>query len=214
MDLALHARVLRRHRVLVTVGLLAATALALLSYVRVGSDGVHYRSGEQWQSVTRLFAAQQGVALTPTGSPSVDPTGFAIIAAQFANSDAVLRMLRSNRGLTRDGKLIGTVDAGPLRDSDNQPLPFIEIAGTAPSPSAARSLARHAAAAMSAYVQQRQADVPKRQRITLQVVSRPSVPELAAGRSKGPTMFIFLAIASLTVGAAYVRENLRGGPGR
>jgi hypothetical protein len=210
LDLALHLRVLSRHRVLLAVGFTAAVALALLSYVRIGPDGVEYRKQEHWRSVTRLFVAERGYPFRPTGSSNVDPTTFAVIAAQFANSDAVLQTLKRDPEVSRGGKVNGIVEASPLKDLNDQFLPFIEVAGIGPSPSAAQSLARRAAAAISTYVEQRQTGVPPRRQVTLQLVSRPSQPELLEGRPKGTTLFLFLAIVSLTFVAVYVLENIRG----
>ena len=64
---------------------------------------------------------------------------------------------------------------------------------------------------MERYMAQRQAvdGVPKNQQIVLQVVSVPTTPRVRAGRPKGPTMFIFVALSCLAVAAAYVRENLQ-----
>jgi hypothetical protein len=53
MDLPRLARTVARHRVIATLGLLAAIALALLSYVRVdpfGDPAFRYRSEPIWAS--------------------------------------------------------------------------------------------------------------------------------------------------------------------
>ena len=65
MDLALHFRVLSRHKALLIGGLLVAALLAVFSYVSVGPGGISYRHQEKWQSVTRLFAAQSGYPFKP-----------------------------------------------------------------------------------------------------------------------------------------------------
>jgi hypothetical protein len=211
VDLALHLRTLSRHRLIVALGLTAAIVLAAMTYVSVGPGGVHYRGQEEWRSVTRLFASPSGVAITPAaGTATVDPTAFALIAAEFANSDAVLQRLRKDRRVSSRGKINGEVEASPLRDDNSNPLPFIEVAGIAPTPTAAQTLAQHAAHAISAYVLQRQQGAPKRKLITLQVVSEPSDPELLQGRPKSRALFVFVGLLSLTLIVVYVLENARG----
>jgi hypothetical protein len=211
VDLSLHLRVLARHRVLLAGGLTAAIVLALLSYVRIGPDGVQYRKQELWRSTTRLFVAEKGFPFRPTGQAPVDPTTFAVIASQFANSDAVMRMLKKDAKVSKNGNVNGLVEASPATDNNDQFLPFIDVSGLAPSAAGSQALAARAAAAISTYVQQRQAGVPERKRVTLQVVSRPNLPVLLQPRSKSATLFLFLGILCLTFIAVYVRENLRGG---
>ncbi len=212
MDLSVHFRVLSRHRVLLGIGLTVAILAALLSYVSVGPSGIHFRAGQEWQSSTRLFAATGGSLVRPENPdvPTIDATAFAVIASEFANSDAVKQEVTGKTRLP-DGEAI---QAFPLTDNNDDFLPFIQVDGIAPTPARARALSGRAARSVTRYVEERQvADrVPERKRVTLQVVTRPSSPELLEGRPLGPSIFLFLAIASLTIGAAYVIENLRRGP--
>ena len=62
MDLYLYARVLWRFRLLVLAGLALAIALATLSVLRIGPDGVSYRD-------SRLWAADMKIAVTQRGCP-------------------------------------------------------------------------------------------------------------------------------------------------
>ena len=204
MDLALHFRVLSRYRRLVVVGLLAAVFLALLAYVRIGPDGISYRQTEKWQSVARLFATAGGNPFGAVGDDSsrTDPTTSAVLAAEFANSDAVTRILAT------DGRLEGEVVAA-ANQVDGEFLPFIDVAGIASKPAAARNLARRAAEAMSQYVSARQAGIKAARRVTLELVNAPDEPTLVEGRSKTMPVMIFLAVMSVVIGLAYIRENLR-----
>jgi hypothetical protein len=204
MDLALHFRVLSRYRRFVLVGVLVAIVLAFLAYVRVGPDGIGYREAERWQSTARLFASVGGDPFrAPTAqTPTADPTTFAILAAEFANSDAVIARLEQN-GQMR-GEVLATVNqvAGDF-------VPFIDVAGIDASPAAARNLANRAAAAMKEYVASRQGSTRPSRRVTLELVNAPADPILVGGRSKTLPVMIFFAIVSLVVGTVYVRENLR-----
>lgn len=208
MDLAVHLRVLSRHRVLAILGFGAAIVLATLSYVKVSPDGVSYRQNEKWQSITRLSAAQDGNPFRPAGPASVDTTTFAVLATQYANSDGVRRLLRET------GKINGEIDATTATTESGSFLPFIGVAGIAKSPALATSLSRRAATAISQFVERQQVanDVPPGRRVTLQIVSRPEKPELLEGRKKATPLFLFLALASLTIGGIYAVENLRRSP--
>jgi hypothetical protein len=207
MDLALHSRVLSRHRLLVGAGLVIAVLLAFLAYVRVSPEGISYRQQEKWQSVARLFATQGGHLFSPpassTSTASIDPTSFALLATQFANSDAVKRALR------REGKVNGEVVAS-VGKVEGTFLPFVEVAGIAPTPAAARDLARRASAAIAAFVLTRQENSglkPSKQ-IRLELVNAPERPELVEPRSKTLPVMLFLGVMSIVLFAAYVRENL------
>jgi len=206
MDLALHLRVLGRHRWVLAVGLTLAVMLALLSYVRIDQHGISYRHGEKWKSVTRLAVAQGGKPFRP-GNSDASPSSFAVFASQFSQSDAVKRLLRGN------GKIDGQVTTDTVWSEITGFLPFIDVGGIGPSPADAQALARRGARALSTYVAQQQAasGVKPRSRMLLAVVSRPSAPTVVEGRSKATPMLILLALASLTLGGVYVLDNLRGG---
>jgi hypothetical protein len=205
MDLALHLRVLSRHRVLLVAGLTLAVLLALLSFVRIGPDGVSYRQGEKWKSVTRLTVAQGGKPFAPATS-AVSPTTFAILASQFSASDAVKRLVR------KDGRIEGEVTTDTVWSEATGFLPFIDLAGIAGTPADAQALARRGAKALSTFVEQQQASsgVRRDRRMLLEVVTQSGAPTVAEGRSKATPMLILLAIASITFGGIYVLENVRG----
>ena len=206
MDLALHLRVLGRHRLVLVVGLTLAVVFALLAYVRIDQHGISYRHSEKWKSVTRLAVAQGGKPFRP-GNSDASPSTFAVFASQFSQSDAVKRLLQGN------GKIDGQVTTDTVWSEITGFLPFIDVGGIGPSPADAQALARRGAQALSTYVDQQQAasGVKPRSRMLLAVVSRPSAPTVVEGRSKATPMLIFLALASLTFGGIYVLDNLRGG---
>ena len=89
-----------------------AIALAMLSVVRVSSDGLTYRQTELWTSTTRLGVTQKGfpwgrlLAQDPPdrdagaaalGIPLADPNrlnNLTILYAELATSDPVRRLMR------------------------------------------------------------------------------------------------------------------------
>src|SRR6478672_2060614 len=60
MDLRLYFSVIWRFKFLVVTGVVLALALAILSVVRVTSNGFVYRQAELWSGTTRLGVTQNG----------------------------------------------------------------------------------------------------------------------------------------------------------
>ena len=91
MDLALYARVFWRFRLLVVLGLLLAVTLALLSIVRVSTDGLTYRQQEQWVSRAMLLITEpqfpEGRSVFEQSIPPVSTDTPQTYAAPFANPD-------------------------------------------------------------------------------------------------------------------------------
>lgn len=224
MDLQLYVRVLWRFRLLVAVGVLLASALAILSIVRVSSDGLTYREKELWTSSTRLIVTQQGfpwgrlLAQDPTlsveaarrlGIPLADPNrlnNLTILYAELATADPVLKLMR------RDGPIGGKILATPVVVQDGRyTLPLIDVVAITTSPQRAMRLAMRSAKAFETYLteQQRLNDVPKSDRVVVQQVERPRGADLYRPRSKTMPVVIFIAVMFAIVGLAFLLENLR-----
>jgi hypothetical protein len=191
----------------VTTGLAIAVLLAFLSYVRVGTSGIHYRSEEQWQSTTRLFASQGGYPFKPSSQTSADLTAVALIASQFADTDAVKQFVWPN------GKRDGKIDSSVVTDGTGSVLPFIDVAGVGSTPARAHELALRAAQAISMYATNRQTatGIPSAKQVTFQVVSKSEPPTLIKGRPKGIPIFVFVAVMCVAIGAVYFLESIRRG---
>jgi hypothetical protein len=224
MDFQLYARVLWRFRLLVAIGLLLATTAALVSIVRVGSDGLTYRDNELWSSKTRLGVTQIGfpwgrlfaepasptTKAPPKGEiPIANPARFnelAVLYAELATSDPVLRLVHPN-------ELIGEkIVAMPLRAAESGTmLPLIEVTAISTSPQRAIQLARRSASAVSTYLsdQQRANRVPAADRVVIEEVLRAKEAKLFQPRSKTMPVVIFLALVFATVGLVFLLENLR-----
>lgn len=229
MDLALHLRVLWRFRYLVLCGILLATCLSFLTFVRVsiseGSINIGYRQSEVWKSSVTLFLTQDGFpwgrafqgylpADVDKGQPPV-PIGdtnrlssLATLYAQLASSDAVRRIM------LRDGPLRGGVSATTLAPSLNYsgpPLPLISIEANGPTPTDAVHVARRGTAAFLTYLDEQQSDagIPRRERVIVQVIQRPAGAALVEGRRKTLPMIVFMTTMLAVFGLAFVLENLR-----
>jgi hypothetical protein len=216
MDLRLYGRVVWRFRIIVAIGLLLAVVFAVLSFVSVSfSHGlkVSYRQSEDWQATTLYELSGEGF---PVGSvyaaggakSPLALSSLATVYAQLATGDQVHRRIRQG------GPLHGVVSANSLidsRTSQRSTLPLLAISADAATPDKALKLARRAARAFTGYVtdEQNRSGIPQSQRVQLQVISAPKAPLLVTPRKKTLPIVIFLAIATATIGLAFVLENLR-----
>lgn len=229
MDLRLYARVLWRFRLICLAGFILALLLATLSVVRVGPHGLAYRQSELWSSTTRLGVTQQGFpwgrlfaqepaangTLTPAedgnkhGIPIADPNRFkdlAILYAELATSDPVRRLMR------HDGPPIpGQILAEPVVVQDNQVLPLIDLTAISTTPANAVALAKRGANALATYIKAQQTanKVPSTDRAVVQQILRAKGPKVYRPRSKTMAIVIFLAVMFVTIGLAFLLENLR-----
>jgi hypothetical protein len=210
--------VLRRYRLLVVAGLAASLALAILSYIRVSPSGVAYRSPEIWSNSSTLILSQPGFPEWRSQLDVVSPTdrlaGLADVYAAFATSDAVGRELR-RRGFgdvfADDGEA-GKVTATAVPSTINSAAtPLLQVSASGDTPAAATRLTRAATATLLDVVtaRQRAADIPPSERITLRVVKESGEPVLIVPRSKTPFIIILLGGLTLTVAAAFIRDNTR-----
>ena len=212
MDLRLYASVLWRFKLLVTVGLLLALSLAILSAARVSPDGISYRQTELWASKTRLGVTQNGFPwgrlLAEQASPNSTPrpgevpvaslgrfNELAVLYAELATSDDVFRLVR------RNGPMGGQVIATTLRaPGSGAMLPIVELMAISNSPQGAVRLSRRSATALSSYLQQQQRanKVPVSDRVVLEELLQAKTAEIFQPRSKTLPIVIFLALAFAT----------------
>ena len=90
-------------------------------------------------------------------------------------------------------------------------LPLIDIVAIAPAPLRGDE-ARHAGRDCLPDLltdQQKANKVPDRDRVVIQIVTRPRGAEIFQPRSKTMPLVIFLAVMFATVGLAFLLENLR-----
>ena len=220
MDLPLFLRVVSRFRMIVVIGVLLATTLALLSFVRIGFDGglkLSYRGSEVWESNARLLVTPPGFKWGAT-DPGVDggeiegrlPTLTALYAS-FVTSDQVRTIM-----LREGGPIRGVIFAAPLAANPNGDgtLPVVNITADGFTLLDSIRIANRAAAALQTYVmdQQEAAGIPSRQRIELRPMNTGFSPRLIAPRSKTMPIVIFLAVMFATMSLVFVLENLRPRP--
>ena len=220
MDLALYGRVLRRFGPLVATGVILAAVLAILSLVRVTSHGLSYRRPVVWQSQAQLLLTEPGAPWfrtqipaprTRTGSTtppqSVNLAGLTDLYSQFANGDDVKRLMR------REGApATWSITAAPAVPTiQYAALPVIMLAGHANSANGAVSAVEYGRRALVEYVklQQQAGKIPTDQRINLQTVQAATAPVVVQPRKTMLAVVVFLAVVLVTLGLAFILENLR-----
>jgi len=215
MDIGLYGRVIWRHKLVVTVGVILAVALATLSYVRIGGNGITYREAEQWVSYETISVTQPGFEEgrpTQTGAEPSRLTLLAVLYSKYIDADAVRRRIWPN------GAHGESIEAAPVNmfagssASTSSALPMISIAALADHPRKAQELAARTSDALTKYIGERQdrASVPTGQRVELQPVKRAlsNAPLLWQARSKALPIVIFLTAMIAALGLAFILENL------
>jgi hypothetical protein len=227
MDFQLYARVLWRFRVLVVTGVLLGLALATLSVVKLGPDGITYRQSELWSATTRVGVTQKGFpwgrlfAQDPSDEetslekppqadiPVADPNrlnNLAVLYSDLAMGDQVRRVMR------REGPIRGELIATPLVRGDNRiMLPLIDLTAITKSRESAIQLSLRVARAFDTYMREEQQanKVPASDRVIVQQVMRPREAEIYRPRSRTLPLVIFVAMMGATAGLAFVLENAR-----
>lgn len=230
MDIHLYSRVLWRFRLLVAFGVLAALALAFMSFYNVGLNGrsltVTHRQQESWASSSTMLVTQGGFVEGRSVLPAtVDEKGkripgvpefagpqrfesLAVFFSVIANSDAVHKLVR------KKGPLEGQYSAKAVPDPSNRQratLPFMTISGFATTPGAATRTAQRATQAFKQYLQREQvrAKIPAKQQVRLEIVNAAVGAELVKGRRLTIPVVVFLTALIATLGLAFVLENLR-----
>ena len=218
LDLALYASLLRRHRWLVSIGVLASLALAFLSFVRVSPSGVTYRKPQVWSNQSTVLVSQQGFQEGRSAGAAVaaDPglqraTALVQTYAALVESDEVANLLAKRGLITRADVVAGNVPvvATPVVSSNGLLTPLMTIAGSGTTPAKATAMTVGATKAFIDTLerQQKQAGIPPSRRVVIQVVRRFSEATLSQPRSKSLTIVILMAGLSATFAAAFIRDR-------
>jgi hypothetical protein len=215
MDIELYGRVIWRHKFVVAIGLTLAVTVAVLSYIRIGTDGsVRYRDAEQWVSYETVAVTQPGFLEGRLDQTGTDPSRLSMLAvlySKYIDADQVQRNIWP--AAPRDE----SVEAAPVLavpgSSSAGALPLISIAAFSPTGAGAKRLADRSSTALMKYIASRQgkAGVPIAHRVELQPVKRAlsNKPVLWQGRSKALPIVVFLTALIATMGLAFILENLK-----
>jgi hypothetical protein len=217
---------------LVVAGLVAATGLAILSFVRVsvsGTDvGITYREPQRFGTEAILLVSQPGFpwgrSITERYEFRVDATGQRVAEPLFANpsrfsdlaelyshlvvSDEVRRLME------KDGPVVGEFSSDIVGPDGQSDLPLVRVLAIAGTPDAAISTAQRVVSAFLEFLEREQETnkIAARDRVTVELVQRPVQAGLIEPRKITRAVMVFLAVMIAVMGLAFVLENLRPRP--
>jgi hypothetical protein len=230
MNLARHAAVLWRFRLVAIAGLAIGLMLAVLASYQVPS--MEPRGTETWTATSQILVTQPGFpegrvtlpeaevqsATTADGEPVeaaepkdqvtfADParlSGLADLYARFLTSDEVL-------GKVPGRPMADKVTASPfLASAGGQVLPVIELAAMAPTSDGAKKLNRDVFKSLSSLIEAQQTanDIGKGQRIELKLIDEPAAALTSPRKKTAAILVLFLALLG-TVAVCHLLEGLR-----
>ena len=230
MNLERHLSVLWRYRAIIALGILLGFGLAFLAAFDV-TNGMKRRGTEQWASVSQIFVTQEGFPWGRVTLPAADPTAVATEPPtpeeaadrlKFADPTrfpnlAFLYSFLTNSDQVR-GRLPGPpspsqIQAVPLDPTGRGDafLPIIQLSTSAETGAGAVELNKQTMEGLKDLLRewQDEAKIASKDRVVLTTLSKPSAPELLAGRSLTPSMLAFMLSVILAVALAHILEGVR-----
>lgn len=235
MNLARHASVLWRFRMVTIGGITIGLVLAILAAYQPSSSGLTPRGSETWTATSSILVTQPGFpegrvtlpeeqvqGATTSGGERVeepepkdqvtfaDParlSGLADLYAKFLTSDEVLRPVPGRPKAEQ-------ITASPfLASSGGLVLPVIQLTADAPSSAAARKLNEDVFKSLSSLIEDQQDanQIGKGQRIELKLIDAPEAT-LKSARKKTASILVLLMCLLGTVAVAHLLEGLRPRP--
>jgi hypothetical protein len=228
MNLARHAAVLWRFRLITALGLLLGIALAIFATYQVPS--MEPRGMETWSSESSLLVTQpgfpEGRTILPTpivtdtdgdGQPDepkvkrqafADPGRFTMLAdlyAQLAVSDQVLSRVPEKPAPAQIQAMTVQSTSGAIT------LPVLKLTTMAPTAAGAQELNVHMVKALQGHLEEEQAgnDISKDERVQLSMLSRPTAPYMVSGPSKTGAILAFMLCLIGTIAVTHLLEALR-----
>jgi hypothetical protein len=237
MNLARHAHVLWRFRVVTVAGLTLGLVLAVLASYKVTFDGgpsLAARGASTFNSESQILVTQPGFpegrvtlpeapVLGSSGTdqdPKVDPDRieYADPARFMQLADLYTQLLGSDQVRQRmpEKPKPTQITASALPATSGAPiLPIISLITTAETAAGANTLNKNSIEALRSLLkeQQSEAGILPAQRIQLKVLKAPTKSQLVAGPSRtGSILAMILAIIG-TIAVTHLLAALRGVPG-
>lgn len=227
MNLARHAGVLWRYRVITAACVLLGVVLAIAASYKITTGGIVPRGTSTYSSTSHVLVTQPGfpegrvvLPVAPTGQEAeekdvdpgrlefADPSRFMALADLYTKlivSDDVRDRIPSRPKQTQ-------ISASPLPAVSGAPiLPIIELTTTATTAGAATQLNGDAVRALRDLLRQRQArnDITPAQSVQISVLNAPGKGVLTSGPSKMGSILAFLLCLIGAVAITHLLENLR-----
>jgi len=231
MDLRRHIAVIWRFNWLIAAGIALGVALAMLATFSVSFSGglsLEYRTPVLYSSKSLTYVTQPGflegriLPVIPDDAAKMGSEQVLPNEDRFASLATLYSFLLTSRELQQ---LIGDLPEGAEilpaslssgSGSRRSPLPLLEIETRATTPQDAQRLNNGALGALRTFVVSRQEEnnIAQKDRVRLNVVTPPKPAEVAEGRPYTGAVVLFLLTVLLSIGIAYVWENLSPATGR
>jgi hypothetical protein len=238
MNLARHASVLWRFRLVAVAGLTIGIVLAILASYKVGFDGgpsLTPRGSETWTATSSILVTQPGfpegrvtlpeeqteAAVTAGGEPieedePKDQVTFADPARLSGLADLYAKFLTSDDVLQHvPGRpKAAQVTASPfLASSGGVVLPVIQLATDAPSSPGAKQLNQQVFKSLSSLIEDQQVanGIGKGQRVEVKLIDAPESVLTSPRKKTAAILALFLCLLG-TVAVAHLLEGLRPRP--
>lgn len=234
MNLARHASVLWRFRLVTAAGVVLGIALAIFASYSVSSSGLEPRGAETYSAVSQILVTQPGFpegrvtlpvkqiddALTSDGQQAVekkaapkDQVEFADPARLAALGDLYAKFLTSDQVLSRVPGQPRTAEvmASPFAASQGGLLlPVIELTTMGATAEAAQRTNASLYRALLDFLEERQSanDISNAGRVELQLMVAPEVT-LLSGRKPTASVLVLMLVLLGTVAVTHLLEALR-----
>ena len=234
MNLARHASVLWRYRVITAAGVFIGVLFAIAASYKVTTGGLEKRGTEVWSATSQILVTQPGFpegrvtlpeqqtgdAVTTDGLPASrerstpsDQVEFADPGRLAALGDLYSKFLTSDEVLSRvpERPTFAQVIASPFASAQGgQLLPVIELKTMAPTGERAFAMNRNTYKALLAYLEDRQRanEIPVARRVELKMIVRPTVA-LVSGSKPTASVLVFLLVMLGTVAVTHLLEAIR-----
>ena len=227
MNLARHAAVLWRYRVVTAACVLLGVVLAIAASYRITTDGLVPRGAATYSSQSQLLVTQPGFPEGRVVLPSAAPVTSAGEAAsagkklEFADpnrfmalADLYTKLIVSDdvRSRIAGRPLQGQIDASPLPAVSGAPiLPIIQLTVTAGTAAGATQLNRNTVEALRGLLKERQQrnDISPAQSVQITTLNAPTRGVLTSSASHVSSILAFLLCLLGAVAITHLLENLR-----
>jgi hypothetical protein len=231
MNLARHAAVLWRFRIITATGLFLGISLAILASYKVSFDGgpsLQARGSATYKSDALLLVTQpgfpEGRVVLPDTTETVpgttetvqnnklqfaDPNrfgGLADLYSQLAMSDRVRTMIPEKpKPLQIEALALPGASGGVI-------LPIIKLSASADTQKGAELLTQHAIEALQGVLteDQKKARIPDQSRVEVRTLNAPSAGYLLSGPPRTAAILVFILSLLGTIGLTHLLAALRG----
>ena len=222
MDITAWAQAMWRFKWISLCGIVLACVLAVLATARVSFQGgvkLTYRTPAIYTAGTKIFVTQAGFpwgrTILPGSSTSSNETGAYADPSRFVMLAGIYATLANGANIqqrlvhpTEGEALVARPEIDPQTGTA---LPLIDLISLAPAPRRAVDIAVQASSMLkrSVEAQQKDAGIPKSQRVLLQTLQQPYRVTIASGRKKTVPIVVFMTVLLATIGLVLALENIR-----